>query len=313
MLEFGGDRTFLIRPLPILPPPQQDRIMPSIIKTFRTHAFAGASRLALLAVVVGSSLALGGCGNRLQQFTGSLGDLGRGPSTETRTDPIADLARRYDAKPGEKRVSLDYAAALRANGQHPQAVAVLQRASIVNVGDRDVAAAYGKALVEIGRLEEASQVLAQAHSEDRPNWRVLSTLGSIADQTGDHARARDLYTRALQIAPNEPSVLNNLGLSYVLTKELAKAEEILRQAVSQPGADPRIQANLDLALKLQSQRPARPGAAPALTAAAVPAQTTTAPAVRPRSVSTTGSLWKAPQAEMKAPQAETKAPAAAAE
>lgn len=263
------------------------------------HPFhPAASRKALLVVVLGSGLFLGGCGSRLAQFTGSLGDTGRPAAGEMRGEPIGDLARRYDAKPGEKRASLEYAAALRANGQHPQAVAVLQRASMDNVGDRDVAAAYGKALADIGQLEQASQVLAQAHSEDRPNWRVLSTLGSVADQMGNHPRARDLYHRALQIAPNEPSILNNLGLSYVLTKELALAEETLRKAMSQPNADPRIRANLELALKLQNKNPASAGAAVPVSAAPPVSPLSMAaappPASRPRGVfGGIGSLWKA--------------------
>jgi Flp pilus assembly protein TadD len=267
---------------------------------------AATSRKALLALAIGSSLFLGGCGSRLAQFTGSLGDAGRPAGGENRGDPIGDLARRYDAKPGEKRASLDYAAALRANGQHPQAVAVLQRTSMSNVGDRDVAAAYGKALADIGQLEQASQVLAQAHSEDRPNWRVLSTLGSVADQMGNHQRARDLYHRAMQIAPNEPSILNNLGLSYVLTKELTLAEETLRKAVALPGADPRIRANLDLALKLQNKSPASaatvvPAPAPAAAAAPPisPLSMAAAPPPAPKSRGVfggIGSLWKAPPA-----------------
>lgn len=214
---------------------------------------AGYSRMAMLAVVVGSGVLLGGCSSRLQQFTGSIGDFGRGTTGDSSSESLTELGRRYDRKPGDKQNSLAYAAALRANGQHPQAVAVLQRASIDNVGSRDVAAAYGKALADIGQLEQASAVLSQAHTEDRPDWRVLSAQGSIADQMGNHTRAREFYHRAQQIAPNEPSILNNLGLSYVLTKELALAEETLRKAAKLPGADPRIQANLALALRLRGK------------------------------------------------------------
>lgn len=232
------------------------RSITSFIQARSTQASArriGCSRMAMLVAVIGGGVLLGGCSNRLQQFTGSISDFGRGATGERGSGSIVELGRRYDAKPGDKRNSLAYAAALRANGQHPQAVAVLQRTSIDNVGDREVAAAYGKALADVGQLEQANAVLAQAHTEDRPDWRVLSAQGSIADQLGNHVRARELYHRALQIAPNEPSVLNNLGLSYVLTKELALAEETLRKAAGAPGADARIQANLALALRLRGK------------------------------------------------------------
>lgn len=230
------------------------------------------------APVLAVALMASACSTRLDSFTGSIKEPGEaaamaGPGGVP-TATLTALGKRYDAKPGDKQASLSYAAALRANGQHPQAVAVLQRASVLNVGDRDVAAAYGKALADIGRFDEAKGVLVQAHSEDRPNWRVLSTLGSIADQQGDHPRARDFYHRAMQIAPDEPSILNNLGLSYLLTRELDKAEETLRRASTRQNADPRIQANLALAQQL---RAGSGRAAPVSPARPVPVTTTPAP------------------------------------
>lgn len=205
-----------------------------------------ASLLAPLAL----SAALSACSTNLRDYTGSVGNLGAMTSPSA---SIEALAARYDARPGEKRVSLDYAAALRGRGQTQQAVAVLQRASLANIGDKDVAAAYGKALADVGRFDEALGTLEVAQSEDRPDWRVLSTIGSIHDQMGNHKHARDAYMRALQIAPRQPMVLNNLGLSYLLTQETAKAEEALAEAAAQPGADARVQANLDLARSLRAQ------------------------------------------------------------
>jgi len=226
---------------------------------FNTQPSSAPRRTArLMTALLGTALLAGGCSGRLSNFTGSLSQLGgrettAAPGSDLRREDLRELGRRYDSRPGAKDASLAYAAALRANGQHPQAVAVLQRASVVNVGDRDVAAAYGKALADIGRLEEAASVLSQAHSEDRPNWRVLSTLGSVADQSGNPRQAREYYHRALQIAPEEPSILNNLGLSYMLTKELPLAEETLRRAASRAPGNARIQGNLALVLRLQGK------------------------------------------------------------
>lgn len=263
------------------------------------------SRKTILAILIGSNLFLGGCAGRLSQFTGSTSDMGRSAPVDRRPEALPELARRYDAKPGDKRASLEYAASLRANGQFPQAVAVLQRTSISNVGDREVAAAYGKALVDVGQFDTATQVLMQAHSEDRPNWQVLSTMGSIADQQGNHARAREFYHRALQISPNEASTLNNLGLSYMLTKELALAEETLRKAASLPSSDPRVQANLALAIRLQGKN--GEGAKPV----AVPVQAV-APSAKTKAgakggLFTPDTLWKSGQEAPKpaAPVAQT--------
>lgn len=218
--------------------------------SFPKTPFFPKSPSTLTAATLALSALLGGCSTNLRHYASSIGATSLPAGSGTAMDT---LAKRYDAKPGDKRASLDYAAALRANGQIPQAVAVLQRASIANVGDKEVAGAYGKVLADSGRFEEALGALGQAHTEDRPDWQVLSTMGSINDQTGKHERARELYTRALQIAPKQPSVLNNLGLSYLLTKDLARAEAVLAEASAQPGADPRVAANLTLVRSLRAQ------------------------------------------------------------
>jgi Flp pilus assembly protein TadD len=202
-------------------------------------------------LVLAIALALGGCASGpLSAFRNSLGDTL--PPSQQNLDV---LAKKYDARPGERNASLAYAEALRAQGQHGQAVAVLQSASIRNVGDKQIAAAYGKALSDVGRFQEASAVLTQAHTEDRPDWRVLSAQGVVADQMGDHTRARQFYSNALDIQPNHPKILTNLALSYVLTHDLAKAEEILQFAAKQPEADERVSANLALVEKLRANQP----------------------------------------------------------
>ncbi len=221
--------------------------------------------------VLAIALMASGCSSRLGQFTGSLRDVPNNSApAEIGSGDLAALAQRYDARPGEKAASLAYGSALRARGQFQQAVAVLQRASIVNVGDREIAAAYGRALGDIGRFDEAMRVLAQAHTADRPDWRVLSSQGVIADQMGQHDRAREFYSEALKIAPDHPAILTNLGLSYLLSRDLPKAEEALARAAAKPNADPRVAANLAMVRSLRSQvaaapqaRPQAPKAAPA--------------------------------------------------
>lgn len=173
------------------------------------------------------------------------------PTTE---EGLREEARRlgqaYDRKPGDKQISMRYGAVLRQLGQHTQAVAVLQRATLANMNDTEVSAAFGKALADAGQFKQASEVLANSHSADRPNWRVMSTQGSVADQMGEHERAQELYLGALKLAPGEPTVLNNLGLSYALTRRLADAERVLAEAARDPRADDRIRANLAMVRSL---------------------------------------------------------------
>ena len=196
---------------------------------------------------------------------GCMSSSGRGRgNTAERTawsnTSIEELGRRYDAKPGEKSVSLAYGELLKKNGQFIQSTAVLEAAAIKNPKDTEVLAAYGKSLIDVGRLQEASEILPRAHSPDRPDWRILSAQGSIADQMGDSARARQYYEAALKIAPGEPTILSNLGLSYALDKNLPEAEKALRQAAASPHATDKIRANYALVLSLQGKGDAAPHA-----------------------------------------------------
>jgi Flp pilus assembly protein TadD len=198
------------------------------------------------------ALSLGGCfGRDAADTTGSIGPVAAGP--EGRRAAAAELATSYDRNPGDAGTAIAYAAALRGNGQHAQAVAVLQQTAIRNPKNMPVLAAYGKALADAGRLKEAADVLSRAHTPERPDWRILSVQGAIADQLGDFEGAQRYYQAALRLVPGEPSVLSNQGLSFALAKHLPQAEATLRQAAANPRADGRVRQNLALVLGLEGK------------------------------------------------------------
>ena len=174
------------------------------------------------------------------------------PDTGISSD-VAARAAAYEAGPGLRDPSLAYAAALKANGQLGQAVAVLETAAIRNPEDKIVLAAFGKTLAEFGRARQAREVLARAHSPDQPDWTILSAEGVASDQLGDHLRAQDFYRSALAIRPDDPGILSNLGLSYALSKDLVSAENTLRQAMAQPGGEQQARHNLALVLALEGR------------------------------------------------------------
>ncbi len=149
--------------------------------------------------------------------------------------------------------ALAYGQALRATGQRPQAVAVLEQATIAHPGNKALLAGYGRALADNGNFQQAFDVLTRAHSPDNPDWRILSVQGTTLDQLGRHDEARRYYDSALKISPDEPSVLSNLGISYVLSKDLPKAEEVLRRAYANTKADARVRQNLGLVVGLQGR------------------------------------------------------------
>ncbi len=161
--------------------------------------------------------------------------------------------KTYDANPGEKVASINYARALRALTRYSEAASVMRAAAVKAPKDREVLAAYGKALADSGEFEQAKDVLTRAYPPERPDWTIMSVQGSVEDRLGDHEAAQKFYLDALKIAPGEPNVLSNFGLSYALTKQLALAEDALRRAAASPRADSRVRQNLALVLALEGK------------------------------------------------------------
>ena len=211
----------------------------------------------LRALVLCGALALltplGGC----RDFGDITGSIGPSQALPTGPDELRAYAetwgQRFDARPGDKVASINYARALRALTRTSEAVAVMQAAAAKAPKDFEILGAYGKALADAGQLEQARDVLTRSYTPERPNWEDMSVQGSVADQLGDHLAAQQFYTDALKIAPGEPKVLSNLGLSYALMKKLPLAEDTLRRAVASPRADSRIRQNLALVLALQGK------------------------------------------------------------
>src|SRR5690606_40295624 len=101
----------------------------------------GAWRALLLAGV--ASLALSACATnptrvRAPDFSG------QSPMEAQAT--LGELASRYKQQPKDKATAIYFAAALRANNQPEQAVAVLEAGLAAHGGDPDLRIAYAKAL-----------------------------------------------------------------------------------------------------------------------------------------------------------------------
>jgi Flp pilus assembly protein TadD len=199
------------------------------------------------------AVALMGCQTvQPTETTGSLG-VTAAPRADADWRRAAEAwGERYRAEPGNPDVAINYAQALRGNGQRSQAVAVLEQASLHNPKHMGVLGAYGRALADVGNYKQALEVLNRAHTPEQPDWRILSVQGAALDQMGRHEEAQRYYATALKIAPDEPSVLSNLGLSYALSKDLVRAESTLRRAAGQ-SRDARVRQNLALVVGLQGR------------------------------------------------------------
>jgi Flp pilus assembly protein TadD len=188
------------------------------------------------------------------EATGALGAAAAAPRGEADWRRSAETwGERYRANPKDAEAAINYAQALRGNGQRSQAVAVLEQASIQNPRHMGVLGAYGRALADAGNYRQALDVLGRAHTPDEPDWRILSVQGAVLDQMGRHEEAQRYYATALRIVPDEPSVLSNLGLSYALSKDLVRAESTLRRAAGQSRVDSRVRQNLALVVGLQGR------------------------------------------------------------
>lgn len=196
---------------------------------------------------------LAGCQSRDPTTTGSV-SFGAPTGSEADLRRMAeDLGPRFQARPNDPALALDYARVLRALGRTSEAVAVLQQAALRAPNHPALLAAYGKVLADTGRYREAAAVLANAQRPEAPDWRILSTQGAIADQLGDFEGAQRFYVAALKIVPGEPSVLANQGLSFALAKRLDAAEQVLTIAAQSPKADARVRRNLALVLGLRGR------------------------------------------------------------
>lgn len=212
------------------------------ISALRTALTAGVAALALSACATSPTT------------TGSIStpDFSAGSTTQLR-GAIEQLGEQYKRNPGDRTTILYYSAALRANGQAEQAIAVLEDGMTRYKSDPQIKLAYAKALVTGGRLDQALNVLDAAIDPRAPDWNALSVKGAILDQQGRNAEARQVYMQALKIAPEQASLHANLGLSYSMTNELDAAEKELRIAASLRGANSKIRQNLALVIGLQGR------------------------------------------------------------
>lgn len=213
----------------------------SLLKPWRTLLLAGVAAASLSACATSP------------MTTGAIGDQPQTNLASRQSAALAQLAERYKKNPGDRATIVYYAAALRANGQAAQAVAVLENGVTRFKDDREMLVAFAKALAASGQFDRALNILDRAIDPAMPGWNELMVKGAILDQSGKNNEARQLYTQAMKIAPEQASIHANLGLSYAMTNELDKAESELRMAVKMRGATTQVRQNLALVIGLQGR------------------------------------------------------------
>jgi Flp pilus assembly protein TadD len=143
----------------------------------------------------------------MSDITGSLGEKAEKSHAAEPSHGVEFYRDRFAANPDDADAALQYGKALRAAGQRPQAVAVLEKATLAHPSDKALIAGYGRALADNGNFQQAFDVLSRAHTPDNPDWILRRAYG--------HADA-------------DPRVRQNLALVVGLRGHLAEAEDILK-------------------------------------------------------------------------------------
>jgi len=214
--------------------------VPSPTRRLTSLLLAGVAALALSACATNRATSM-----RSPDFSGQ--------SSEQAHTTLMELGARYKQNPKDKVAIIYYSAALRANGQPEQAVAVIEAGMDAHGRESDVRVAYAKALAAAGRFPQAMQVLDDTIDPASPDWNALSVKGAILDQMGRNQEARQIYHQALVIAPDEAGIYANLGLSYAMTNNLDEAESTLLRAVKMRNATSQVRQNLALVVGLQGR------------------------------------------------------------
>ena len=187
------------------------------------------------------------------ETTGSLG-AGRAPRARRRWRRSADAwGERYRANPKDAEAAINYAQALRGNGQRSQAVAVLEQASIQNPKHTGVLGAYGRALADVGNYKQALDVLNRAHTPDQPDWRILRCRGRCS------TRWAATTTPSATMRPRCGSCPTSLRCCPISAcpmrcpRTWCGQKSTLRRAAAQSRADRRVRQNLALVVGLQGR------------------------------------------------------------
>jgi len=159
----------------------------------------------------------------------------------------------YAKHPRDLQAALNYARNLKAMGEKPRALAVLQQASLYHGQDRELASEYGRIALDLGQVSAAKQLLAVADDPAKPDWRVISARGAALAKEGKYDEAIPFFERARVLSQDQPSVMSNLALAYAMNGDAGKAETMLRQAVATDDSSPRIRQNLALVLGLRGK------------------------------------------------------------
>ena len=137
-------------------------------------------------------------------------------------------------------VGYEYAAYnLYKMGKLEEAIALLNKATSLNLTTTSLISRLGLYDQEAGRLEESIAILEKAVRQD-PNYaEAYNYLGVSYFKIGRTADAVKMFNKALALDPDYAMAMNNLGNGYVAAQDYEAAEQAYKKAIA---IDPNLAA-----------------------------------------------------------------------
>ena len=223
-----------------------------------SYRMRAAGRHAALALaLLGAAVTLSGCKTTSAQrgtdiTTSSISSAEERPAS---LREVMELRKRWKKRPGDARIGLQLADALKRLGQRDEQVEILKKVVEANPTRHDLRQHYAIELLRANRAVQAEQQLRRLLSSGQRNWKTFNALGSALAAQGRYDEARRNFLLALKVAPDNPKILNNLAMSYLLDSRPREAEKYLRQAMklARGKLAMKVRQNLALALGLQGR------------------------------------------------------------
>jgi arylsulfatase A-like enzyme/Flp pilus assembly protein TadD len=121
---------------------------------------------------------------------------------------------------------------LRASGDLPQAVALLDRAAREGHADRPGLRLLGELLRDNGDLKRAADVLEPLVRGDSSDLQSADILAQTYARLGRPEDAETLFHQVLRTSPNAAATWTNLGSLYLTQRKPAEAIEALSKAIA---------------------------------------------------------------------------------
>lgn len=135
----------------------------------------------------------------------------------------ADLAASRDVAKGLDTLE---------QGEHAQAVELLQRAASRSPRSAEAWTALGVALYESEKYYEASAAFDRAVRLAPTRYEPMFNLGQVFEATGQYTRAIEAYEAALRLSPDQVQVMENLARTYVqANREPERALQLIRRSL----------------------------------------------------------------------------------